>query len=45
VISGGVQISSWAVADKVETREAVAQVRQQAKSTGSAGKAWWNPGR
>ncbi len=45
VISGGVQIGSWEVADKVETRPAVAQVRQKAKPTGSAGQAWWNPSR
>ena len=45
VISGGVQIGSWAVADKVETRPAVAQVREKAKPTGSAGQAWWNAGR
>jgi hypothetical protein len=45
VISGGVQISSWEVADKVETRPAVAQVRQRAKPTGSAARAWWNAGR
>jgi phosphoserine phosphatase len=45
VISGGVQIGSWAIADKVEMRPAVAQIRQKAKPTGSAGQAWWNPGR
>jgi hypothetical protein len=45
VISGGVQIGSWEVTDKVETRPAVAQVREKAKPTGSAGRAWWNPGR
>jgi hypothetical protein len=45
VISGGVQIGSWAVAEKVEMRPAVAQIRQQAKAIGSGGKAWWNPGR
>jgi hypothetical protein len=43
VMSGGVQIGSWQVADKMETRPAVAQVRAKAKTTG-ANSIWWNAG-
>jgi hypothetical protein len=44
VMSGGVQIGSWQVADKIQTRPAVAQVHDKAKA-GSANQVWWNPAR
>jgi hypothetical protein len=43
VMSGGVQIGSWQVADKMETRPAVVQARAKAKNTG-ASSIWWNAG-
>jgi hypothetical protein len=42
VMSGGVQIGSWQVADKLETRPALAQTRSKAKAA-KAGLVWWNP--
>jgi hypothetical protein len=43
VMSGGVQIGSWQVADKIETRPAVAQARAKAKANTSTS-IWWNAG-
>ncbi len=42
VMSGGVQIGSWQVADKLETRPALAQTRSKAKAA-KANQVWWNP--
>jgi hypothetical protein len=42
VMSGGVQIGSWQVADKMETRPAVAASRAKAKAASSKS-VWWNP--
>jgi len=41
-MSGGVQIGSWQVADKMETRPAVAASRAKAKAASSKS-VWWNP--
>jgi hypothetical protein len=38
--SGGVEINSWKVADKIETAKTLAPVRQSAGHTGA--KWWWN---
>jgi len=43
VMSGGVQIASWQVADRTELRPAVAQVREKAKPGSATAQAWWNP--
>ena len=40
--SGGVEISSWAAADKTEPSAAVGQVRQKAKPASKVARAWWN---
>jgi len=40
--SGGVEISSWAAADKTEMSPAVGEVRQKAKPTSKVARAWWN---
>jgi hypothetical protein len=40
--SGGVEISSWAAADKTEPSAAVGQLRQQAKPASKVARAWWN---
>jgi len=45
VMSGGVQIASWQVADRTELRPAVAQVREKAKPASASAQAWWNPTR
>jgi hypothetical protein len=45
VMTGGVSIASWQVADKIELRPAVAQAREKAKAEPSASQAWWNPAR
>ncbi len=42
VMSGGVQIGSWQVADKLETLPALAQTRSKAKAA-KASQVWWNP--
>jgi hypothetical protein len=44
VMSGGVQIGSWQVADKMETRPAMTQVHSKAKANGTS-TVWWNPAR
>jgi len=40
VMSGGVMISSWQVADKIELRPAVGQAREKARPAGAAAQAW-----
>jgi hypothetical protein len=44
VMSGGVQIGSWQVADKTESRPALTQTRAKAKAA-SASSVWWHPER
>jgi hypothetical protein len=45
VMSGGVQIASWQVADRTELRPAVALVREKSKPASNSAHAWWNPTR
>jgi hypothetical protein len=40
--SGGVEIASWAVADRAVESPEVGQVRTKAAASGSAGNLWWN---
>jgi hypothetical protein len=42
VMTGGVQIGSWQVADRMEVRPDVAMTRQRAKPAGVASGPWWN---
>lgn len=44
VMSGGVQIGSWQVADKMQTRPGMTQVHSKARSA-AASSVWWNPAR
>jgi hypothetical protein len=44
VMSGGVQIGSWQVADKMQTKPGMTQVHSKAKST-AGNSVWWNPAR
>jgi len=45
VMSGGVQIASWQVADRTELRPSVAKVHQMARPASATTNAWWNPAR
>jgi hypothetical protein len=45
VMSGGVQIASWQVADKTELRPEAGQAREKAKPAAGTSQAWWNPAR
>jgi uncharacterized protein DUF1598 len=45
VMSGGVLISSWQVADKTELRPAVAKIHEKARPAAATTQAWWNPAR
>jgi hypothetical protein len=45
VMTGGVSIASWQVADKTELRPEVAQARAKAKPNSGTSQAWWNPAR
>jgi len=45
VMSGGVLISSWQVADKTEVRPAVGRIRDSAKASASSSQSWWNSAR